>query len=134
MTVDYADENMTISNLNESKSVECNKTNEVLLVNDTEVGIAKIQNNGKEFIEKPKTPIVTITCKPSCGCGGSYTWRTRSYIDYCPHCHRYNVLYDAHKWQARYEKELTCRYCGADYCGNCGKEKYSWSRYYLRRA
>ena len=23
--------------------------------------------------------------------------------------------------------------CGADYCGNCGKEKYSWSKYYLRK-
>ena len=134
MTIDYADTNITVSNLNESKVVELNKTNEVLLVNDTSVGIAKIQNGGKEIIEKPRTPIISITCKPSCGCGGSYTWRTRSYVNYCPHCHHYNVLYNAHKYPARFEQELTCGHCGADYCGNCGKEKYSWSKYYLRRA
>lgn len=95
-------------------------------------GIAKLQNI---VIEKPKYPIVTITAKPSCRCGKqySYKWRTRTFVNYCPHCHRYGVLYNAHKRQAKYEQELTCRHCGADYCGNCGYEKYSWSKYYLRK-
>ena len=35
---------------------------------------------------------------------------------------------------ARFEQELTCEKCGADYCGVVGKEKYSWSNYYLIRA
>lgn len=100
---------------------------------DNDSGIAKLH---KVVVEKPKYPIVTITARPSCGCGKhySYRWRTKSYISYCPHCHRYGVLYNTHKYQAKHEQELTCRHCGADYCGNCGKEKYSWSRYYLRRA
>ena len=96
-------------------------------------GVAKLNNI---VVEKPKYPTVTITARPSCGCGKhySYRWRTKSYINHCPHCHRYGVLYNAHKWQAKHEQELTCRHCGADYCGNWGHEKYSWSRYYLRKA
>ena len=138
VTVDWADNNTTVTNMNETEKV--NLTNYTMVdgakfvdLNNSS-GIAKIHNNGKVIIEKPKVPLITATGKPSCGCGGSYTWRTRTYVNYCPHCHRYNVLYDAHKWQARYEKELTCRHCGADYCISCGKEKYSWSKVYLRKA
>lgn len=82
---------------------------------------------------KPQKPTITITAKPSCGCRYSYSWRTNTFINYCPHCHKYGTLKNVHKWQARYEQELTCTYCGADYCGQCGKEKYSWSRYYLTK-
>lgn len=137
--VDYASE-ITVSNLNESKNVNLTETK---VVNDTHyvelgdgTGIAKIQNNGKVIISKPKYPIITMTGKPSCSCGRrySYRWYTRTYINYCPYCHRYGTLYDAHKYQARYEKEITCRRCGSDWCINCGKEKYSWSKRYLRRA
>lgn len=83
--------------------------------------------------KKPQKPIITITARPSCGCRYSYKWRTNSFINYCPHCRHYGVLYNAYKWQAKHEQELTCKRCGADYCGQCGKEKYSWSRYYLRK-
>ena len=136
VSVDYAT-NETIDNMNESKAVEFNDTN---VVNGTYyIGVdngTKVTKIDKVITEKSKIPMVTITCKPSCGCGrySSYTWRTRTFVNYCPHCHRYGVLYNAHKRQAKYEQELTCRYCGADYCGNCGHEKYSWSKYYLRKA
>ena len=130
--VDYADEitvNQTINN-------DTNCT----LVNDTHYSHEIIHENGvarihKVVVEKPKYPLVTITAKPSCGCGKywSYRWRTKSYINYCPHCHRYGVLANVHKYPARHEQELTCKHCGADYCGNCGHEKYSWSYYYLRK-
>ena len=144
VTVDYAD-NTTIDNFNDSVK-QINTTN-VTVLNGTQYvkgnedeSYFVAKNSDKVYIvkekskEKLKIPIVTITSKPSCGCNYGYYYHTRSYIDYCPHCHHYNVLRNVHKWQARYEQELTCTNCGADYCGCCGKEKYSWSRYYLRSA
>lgn len=134
--VDYAGE-ITVSNLNESAKVNLTGTQKL---NDTQYvvvkdqGIAKIQNDGKVIISKPKYPTVTITARPSVRSKYAYRWYTTTWIDYCPHCKRYGVLRNVHKYQARYEQELTCTRCGADYCGVVGKEKYSWSHYYLRRA
>ncbi len=79
-------------------------------------------------------PVVSMWARPSVRCNLPYKWYYRSFVDYCPHCKRYNVLYDAHKPQAKYEHEWTCRRCGADYDAVIGKEKYSWSHYYLRKA
>ncbi len=90
--------------------------------------------NYKVVSVKPTYPTITITARPSVRSGYAYRWYTTTWINYCPHCHRYGVLYNAHKYQARHEQELTCAKCGADYCGVVGKEKYSWSHYYLRRA
>ena len=136
--VDYAANETTITNTDQvNDSVLLNDSN---VINDTYyVNVEKedkVTAINKVVVEKPKLPLVTITAKPSCGCGRhySYRWRTKTFIDYCPHCHRYGVLRNVHKWQAKYEQELTCTHCGADYCGNCGHEKYSWSKYYLRRA
>lgn len=79
-------------------------------------------------------PTVSITCRPSCGrCSKAYTWRTRSYISYCPNCHRYGTIYNKHKRGARHEQELTCGACDSDFCGNCGKEKMGYSSKYLRK-
>lgn len=84
---------------------------------------------------KNKKPIVKITCRPSCGCcSKAYTWRTRSYVSYCPNCHHYGTVYNKHKWAARHEQELTCGHCDSDFCGNCGKEKMGYSRKYLTKA
>lgn len=101
------------------------------IVDKNVTGIAKVH---KVVHIKPKYPTITITARPSVRSGYAYRWYTTTWINYCPHCHRYGVLYNAHKYQARHEQELTCHRCGADYCGVVGKEKYSWSRYYLRRA
>lgn len=76
-------------------------------------------------------PKISMRAKPSCGCRYSYVWYQRTFIDYCPHCKHYNVLRKNPK--GVYEREYTCGVCGADYCGVCGKEKYSWSHYYLTR-
>ena len=137
MSIDYADDEIT--NLNESSLNETASKGAILVNNSTPVAV---NDKAKVIVVKSSDvvhyvhPEITITAKPSCGCGRhySYKWRTRTFISYCPHCRRYGVLYNAHKYQARHEQELTCKRCGADYCGNCGKEKYSWSRYYLRRA
>ena len=79
-------------------------------------------------------PTVSITCRPSCGrCSKAYTWRTKTYVNYCPNCHRYNTLLNKHKRGAKYEQELTCEACDSDFCGNCGKEKMGYSSKYLRK-
>lgn len=137
MTVDYADTDITVSNMNESKTIELTNTtvlNDTHYILENDSGVAKVSNDGKIIISKPKYPIVSMWARPSVRCSLPYKWYYRSFVDYCPHCRRYNVLYDAHKWQARYEHEWTCRRCGADYDAVIGKEKYSWSHYYLRRA
>ena len=134
MAIDYADDSVVVS----ANQSQVNVTN-CTLVNGVHYDDV-IVNRSKNHIEnynvvsvKPKYPIVTITAKPSCGCKHSYTWHKRSFVDYCPHCHHYNCLVNKHKWQSRYEQELTCKICDSDFCGVCGKTKYSWSRVYLRR-
>ena len=135
VSVDYADDNITVTaNQSEMNVTNCTLVNGVHYDN-------VIVNRSKNHIHsynvvsvKPKYPIVTITAKPSCGCRHSYIWHKRSFVDYCPHCHHYNCLVNKHKWQSRYEQELSCKFCDSDFCGVCGKTKYSWSRTYLRRA
>ena len=132
IAVDYADEPIVVT---ENQTTYNNTTNATVL-NDSfhsekATGVAKLQG---VVVKKHKLPLIRITAKPSCGCRHSYRWHTTTFVNYCPHCHRYNALYNKHKWNARYEQELTCRYDDCDYCGICGKEKYSWSHYYLRRA
>ena len=136
---DYA-ENNTITNI-ESTGGIIDSYNVTVVNNTTVIGVNEsasnivVKSSDKIYTSKAKTPTITMTGKPSCQCGrySSYTLRTRTYIDYCPHCHRYGVLYNAHKYPARFEQEITCRHCGADYCINCGHEKYSWSNYYLTK-
>lgn len=135
VSVDYADDNITVTaNQSEVNVTNCTEINGIHY--DT-----VIVNRSKNHIHsynvvsvKPHYPIVSIVAKPSCGCNHKYTWHKRSFIDYCPHCHHYNCLVNKHKWQSRYEQELSCKYCDSDFCGVCGKTKYSWSRTYLRRA
>ena len=126
--VDYADEitsNQTIKN-------DTNCT----LVNDTHYSHEIIHENGvarihKVVIEKPKYPLIAMWAKPSVRSGYAYRWYYKTFIDYCPHCHHYNTLLKNPKGVP--EREYTCRRCGADYCAVTGKEKYSWSHYYLRK-
>ena len=135
ISVDYADDNITIAS---NKTVEQNmniNASETILVNgthysiDNETGIAKLQN---VVTEKPKYPIIGMWAKPSCGCNHRYTWHYREFINYCPNCGHYGTLRKNPKGVP--EKEYTCHRCSSDWCGCCGKEKYSWSRVYLRRA
>lgn len=138
MAIDYADEDISVtvnqSQVNVSNCTEIDGVhydNKIVKSNST--GIAKVH---KIVHIKPHYPVITMTGKPSCSCGKrySYRWYTRTYVNYCPYCHRYGTLYNAHKFQARFEKEITCKKCGSDWCIVCGKEKYSWSKRYLRRA
>lgn len=146
ISVDYATNNDTISNINQSEmdiancsDANCTVINGVhydnLIVKSNESGIARLQN---VVVTKPKYPIIVMTGKPSCTkCARNhipYRWFTRSYINYCPNCHHYGTLGNKHKWQSRYEQEISCFRCDSDFDIYCGKEKYSWSNVYLRRA
>lgn len=136
ITIDFADEPIIVTeNQTEINASNCTLIDGVYYDN-------KIVSNSKQHIKnynvvtvKPKVPLISITAKPSCSCGRhySYKWRTRTFVNYCPHCNRYNALVNKHKYPARHEQELTCKYDDCDYCGNCGKEKYSWSNYRLKK-
>ena len=135
MAIDYADDSVVVS----ANQSQVNVSNCTLVggVHYDDVIVNRSKGHIKSYnvvSVKPHYPIVTITAKPSCGCRHSYTWHKRLFVDYCPHCHHYNCLVNKHKWQSRYEQELTCKFCDSDFCGVCGKTKYSWSRTYLRRA
>ena len=126
--VDYAEE-ITV---NQTIKEDTNCT----LVNDTHYSHEIIHENGvarihKVVIEKPKYPLISMWAKPSVRSSYAYRWYYKTFIDYCPHCHNYNVLLKNPKGVP--EREYTCRRCGADYCAVTGKEKYSWSHYYLRK-
>ena len=133
--VDYAAvDNETIT----ANSTEMNTSNCTLIggvhydnkiVENKSVGVAKLH---KVIHIKPKVPLISMWAKPSVRSGYAYKWYKKTFIDYCPHCHHYNVLLKNPKGVP--EREYTCKRCGADYCAVTGKEKYSWSRYYLRRA
>lgn len=135
ITVDYAD-NVTITNMNDS--AEPNLTESELL-NDTHYvlpqgsGIAKLKNEGKLYTDKSEIPTISIWAKPSCNCRYKYKWYKKTFVNYCPYCKRYGVLTNLHKYPARFEQEISCRRCKADFCGVCGKEKYSWSHHYLQK-
>lgn len=139
ISIDYADD--TITNLNESSlsqniprgTIIMNNSSMVYVNSSASVIVGK--SSDKIYTVKQKYPTITMTGKPSCRCGksSSYTWRTRTYINWCPNCHRYGTLGNKHKWASRYENEITCFHCDSDFCINCGHEKYSWSKKYLRK-
>ena len=141
MSLDYADD-VTIDNTD--CRVKDINTTKVKVVNN--VSVVEVKDNSSYFVakntdkihtikvktEKAKVPVIGMYAKPSCGCGYSYRWHYRRFVNYCPNCHHYNTLRKNPKGVP--EREFTCCRCSSDFCGVCGKEKYSWSRTYLRSA
>ncbi len=132
IAVDSADD--TITNVNNNNSLAKN----TISVNDTYIlpkDAGKAVSDGKLHTDKSvktkvKTkPKISMYAKPSCGCRHSYIWHYRECINYCPNCHHYGTLRKNPKGVP--EREYTCSRCSSDFCGVCGKEKYSWSRVYL---
>ena len=134
LNVVYAESNesiVTISNQDGDNNIT---------VNDTYISFT---SGNKSYIEiKDKDtlythyPRLTVTSKPSCqSCHRrlSYKWRTKTWINYCPHCKKYNTLTINPK--GVYEVEITCRNDDSDYCGVCGHDKcanyYRHKNYYL---
>ena len=132
VSIDYADDG--ISNLNESSLSEDAPKGAILVNNSTPVAV---NDKAKVIVVKSSDvvhyvhPIIGMYAKPSCGCRYSYRWHYREFINYCPNCHHYGTLRKNPKGVP--EREYTCSRCSSDFCGVCGKEKYSWSRVYLRR-
>ena len=133
VSVDYAANDTITAEQEEQNTTNCTLLGGVhydnKIVENKTVGVAKLH---KVIIEKPKLPIISMWAKPSVRSSYSYRWYKKTFIDYCPHCHYYGVLLKNPKGVP--EREYTCRRCGADYCAVTGKEKFSWSHYYLRRA
>jgi len=127
--VDYADNNIncTIDNIG-GCNVSVNDTSKVLLVNESAHTIVH-KSSDKIYT---KHSLIGMYAKPSCGCRYSYTWHYREFVNYCPNCGHYGTLRCNPKGVP--EREYTCCRCSSDFCGVCGKEKYSWSRVYLTRA
>ena len=130
--VDYADDNITVTaNQSQANVTNCTMvggvhySNEIIKENKS---IAKLH---KIVTIKPKYPLISMWAKPSVRSKYAYRWYKKTFINYCPHCHHYNVLLKNPKGVP--EREYTCRRCGADYCAVTGKEKFSWSHYYLRK-
>ena len=132
VTVDYASNDTITATSNQTLDQDINSS--VIVLNgsyysEEKVGVAKLH---KVVTEKPKLSLVTITAKPSVRSNYAYKWYTRTWVNYCPNCKHYNVLLINPKGVP--ERELTCKRCSSDFCGVTGKEKYSWSHVYLRRA
>lgn len=82
---------------------------------------------------KSSKSTIAITSLPSAGGSGlPYKWTTNTWGNYCPLCGKDGGLTINPK--GVYEKELTCKYCDADYCGSSGKDKAYKSRATLTRA
>lgn len=125
VAVDSAEE-INVSNV-DCKNVSVNDTYVNLQSNTT----SNITVTARDTVHQAY-PVIGMWAKPSCGCRHSYTWHYQTFINYCPNCHHYNVLVKNPK--GTFEREWTCKRCSSDFCGVCGKEKYSWSRVYLRKA
>ena len=129
--IDYAANDTIVATSNQTLDQDINSS--VIVLNgsyysEEKVGVAKLQS---VVIEKPKILIIGMYAKPSCGCNHRYTWHYREFINYCPNCGHYGTLRRNPKGVP--EREYTCHRCSSDFCGVCGKEKYSWSRVHLRR-
>jgi len=74
---------------------------------------------------------VSATAKCSCG-AGKYTYKTATFLNYCPQCHHYGTL-GMTKYPL-YEGHWTCSYCDCDYCAQCGKENIKGSKLWLTPA
>ena len=133
MAIDYADDSIVVSaNQSQVNVTNCTEVNGIHYDNVIVNRSNKHIENYNIVVEKPKYPTISMWAKPSCGCRNSYKWHYRTFVNYCPHCKHYGVLRKNPK--GVYEKEYTCVIDDCDYCAVCGKEKYSWSKYYLRRA
>ena len=134
ITVDYAANDTIIVTSNQTVDMDINSS-DIIVLNDSYYageteGVAKLQS---VVTERHKLPLITIISKPSCGCRKGYYWHERTFVNYCPYCHRYGVLTNLHKWPARHEQEISCSRCRSDWCGVCGKEKMGYSKKYLRK-
>ena len=88
IAVDSADETIVVDNNDSLQQIP----EGVTVINDSYVlkknsGMAV--SDGKVYEEKPT---ITMWAKPSVRSKYAYRWYKKSFVDYCPNCHHYNVL------------------------------------------
>ncbi len=96
-------------------------------------------DNGQEVSRNLST--ITVHMMPSVETGLEYKHYTRTWVNYCPFCHKYGTLTDTPKDTSRSntvpEGEITCDMslggCDADFDGVSGKDKL-WREVYLTPA
>ena len=132
VSVDYAANDTIIVNQSEMNVTNCTVIDGVHYDNKVVKGNASIVKVHKIVTVRPKLPLISMWAKPSVRSGYAYKWYYMTFINYCPNCCRYNSLLKNPKGVP--EREYTCKFCDSDFCGVTGKEKYSWSMKYLRRA
>ncbi|OWT32602.1 hypothetical protein BGI41_06825 [Methanobrevibacter sp. 87.7] len=84
---------------------------------------------------------ITVNMKPSVETGLEYKHYTRTWVNYCPFCHKFGTLTDTpkdiHRNTTVPEGEITCDMskggCDADFDGVSGKDKL-WRDVYLTPA
>jgi hypothetical protein len=129
--IDYAanESDMIIAANNQTLQTNCTLVNGTHYSNNLINGSAIMVKASEKVHYEPS--LIGMYAKPSCGCRHSYTWHYREFINYCPNCGHYGTLRRNPKGVP--EKEYTCARCSSDFCGVCGKEKYSFSNVYLKK-
>lgn len=124
--------NKTSSNNNDT--ILSNNTSDVNITNNQSVNISDNSSNHN-------ISTITVHMKPSVETGLEYKYYTRTWVNYCPFCHKFGTLTDTPKDVNRNstvpEGELTCDMskggCDADFDGVSGKDKL-WRDVYLTPA
>ena len=136
----YATVNDSSSEINgsdNSSSVLENQTDNLTINNTTVENNTNISENGSAT----NVTTITVTMKPSVDTGLDYKSYTRTWVNYCPFCHKFGTLSDTPKDTSRSntvpEGEITCDMakggCDADFDGVSGKDKL-WRDVYLTPA
>ena len=88
-------------------------------------------------VKKNSTHVSVYMSKCSCGLTHHYKRTGKAiYKNYCPYCKHWNVLkFHTGSYKRTYapEGELSCTYCGSDWCITHGKEKSFKSKKYLKK-
>ena len=112
------------------------------IVDNSQSSSSSVQYSTDEFITQGQiVPVITVHMKPSVETGLAYQEYTKSWVNYCPFCHKIGTLTDTPKDTNRNqtvpEGEITCDMslggCDADFDGVTGKDKL-WRNVYLIRA
>lgn len=80
-----------------------------------------------------RSGVITVTGECSCSMGTNDIRRTKSWVNYCPECHKYGTLTFQRTWDCP-EGMLVCNSCDADYCAVHGKEHIYYGAPFLRPA
>lgn len=128
-------------NLSSNNKTSSNNNDTILSNNTSDVNITNNQSVISDNSSNHNISTITVHMKPSVETGLEYKYYTRTWVNYCPFCHKFGTLTDTPKDVNRNstvpEGELTCDMskggCDADFDGVSGKDKL-WRDVYLTPA